>query len=203
MARHARAPAALVPALGLASIAVSFGGVVLAMAAAPWFSPFRYALSDLGARGAATAPIFNGGLLVGGALGAGFVVAVLADTDHPVRVAGGLFGLAAMAFMALVGAFPLPDPLHGAVAIPFFLCLTLAVFLWGGGDYAAGRPVRGLVLVLAGVAHLVAWAWWALLPWFPPGIALPELVGSVAFALWGGWLAVDELGDRRAGTDRL
>ncbi|WP_436906683.1 DUF998 domain-containing protein [Halosimplex marinum] len=189
--------------LGLAAVVVAFGGVVYAMVAAPWFSPLYYALSDLGARGVVTAPIFNGALLVGGALGTGFVVAVLADTDHPIRRAGGLFGLLAMLFMALVGAFPLPHPLHGVVAVPFFLFLTLAVFLWGAGDYAADRPVRGLVLVLLGVLHVVSWAWWALFPWFPPGIAIPELVGSVAFAVWGGWLAVEEFQRVRVDRDRL
>ncbi|WP_123537272.1 DUF998 domain-containing protein [Halosimplex salinum] len=191
------------PVVGLAAVVVAFGGVSYAMIAAPWFSPFVNALSDLGARGAVTAPIFNGSLLVGGALGVGFVVSVLADTDHPIRTAGALFGLLAMAFMALVGVFPLPHPLHGVVAIPFFLFLTLAVLLWGAGDYADDRPVRGLVLVLAGVLHLVSWAWWALFPWFPPGIAIPELVGSVAFALWGGWIAVDELRRLRVERDRL
>jgi hypothetical membrane protein len=194
----------LVPsAVGLAAIVVAFGGVVYAMFAAPWFSPLSYALSDLGARGAVTAPIFNGALLAGGALGVGFVVSVLADTTHPIRRAGGLFGLLAMLFMALVGAFPIPSPFHGLVAVPFFLFLTLAVFLWGAGDYAAGRPLRGLVLVLLGVLHVVSWAWWLLFPWFPPGIAIPELFGSVAFAVWGGWLAVEEFGRVRVARDRL
>ncbi|QLH83937.1 DUF998 domain-containing protein [Halosimplex pelagicum] len=203
MAEYDPARPLVPPAVGLAAIAVAFGGVVYAMFAAPWFSPLYYALSDLGARGAATAPIFNGALLVGGALGAGFVVTVLADTDDPIRRAGGIFGLLAMLFMALVGAFPLPDPLHGLVAVPFFLFLTLAVFLWGAGDYAVGREFRGLVLVLLGVLHVVSWAWWFLFPWFPPGIAVPELFGSVAFAVWGGWLAVEALEAVRVDRDRL
>lgn len=203
MAEYDPARRLVTPAVGLAAIVVAFGGVVYAMAAAPWFSPLSDALSDLGARGAVTAPIFNGALLVGGALGAGFVVAVLADTGHPIRRAGGLFGLLAMLFMALVGAFPIPSPFHGLVAVPFFLFLTLAVFLWGAGDYAAGRPLRGLVLVLLGVLHVVSWAWWLLFPWFPPGIAIPELFGSVAFAVWGGWLAVDAFQGVRVDRERL
>lgn len=193
-----------VPALlGVAAVVTSFGGTVYSMFAAPWFSPFVYALSDMGARGAATAPIFNGGLLVGGTLGIGFVVSLLLDTEHPIRAAGAIFGILAMAFMALVGVFPLPHPLHGVVAIPFFVCLSLAVLLWGGGDYAAGREVRGLIFVLVGVLHLVSWAWWAIFPWFPPGIAIPELVGAAGFALWGGWLAAEELGQLRVDRTRL
>jgi len=191
------------PSVGLAAIVVAFGGVVYAMFAAPWFSPLYYALSDLGARGVVTAPIFNGALMVGGALGVGFVAAVLTDTDNPIRQAGGIFGLLAMLFMALVGVFPIPSPVHGLVAVPFFVFLTLAVFLWGAGDYAAGRPLRGLTLVLLGVLHVVSWVWWLLFPWFPPGIAIPELFGSVAFAVWGGWLAVDELRRLRVDRERL
>lgn len=193
-----------VPAyLGFAAVAASFGGVVLAMFAAPWFSIFFYALSDLGARGAVTAPLFNGALLVGGALGVGFVAALLSGIDNPIRAAGALFAGLAMGFMALVGVFPLPHPLHGVVAIPFFVCLTLALFLWSGGDYAAGRVLRGLTLVLAAVLHVVAWAWWILYPWFPPGIAIPELVGAAGFALWGGWVARDELAATTVDRDRL
>jgi len=203
MAEYDPARPLVPPSLGLAAVVVAFGGVVYAMFAAPWFSPLSYALSDLGARGVVTAPIFNGALLVGGALGVGFVVSVLADTDNPIRQAGGIFGLLAMLFMALVGVFPIPSPFHGLVAVPFFLFLTLAVFLWGAGDYAAGRALRGLVLVLLGVLHVVSWAWWLLFPWFPAGIAIPELFGSVAFAVWGGWLAAEGFARVRAGRDRL
>ena len=193
-----------VPAvLGIAAVVASFGGTVYSMFAAPWFSLFVHALSDMGARGAVTAPIFNGGLLVGGTLGIGFVAALLLDIEHPIRAAGAIFGILAMMFMALVGVFPLPHPLHGVVAIPFFVCLSLAVLLWGGGDYAAGREVRGLIFVLFGVLHLVSWAWWAIFPWFPPGIAIPELVGAGGFALWGGWLATEELRALQVDRSRL
>jgi glucose-1-phosphate thymidylyltransferase len=44
--------------------------------------------------------------------------------------------------MALTGAFPLPDPLHFAVAPLFFLLLTLGLFVWGAGDYAAGIALQ-------------------------------------------------------------
>lgn len=194
----------LLPAyLGLAAVVASFGGVVLAMFVAPWFSPFVNALSDLGARGAVTAPLFNGALLVGGALGVGFVAALLLETDNPIRAAGALFAGLAMLFMAFVGVFPLPHPLHVVVAVPFFVCLTLGLFLWGGGDYAAGSEVRGLAFVVAGVLHVVAWVWWGLFPWFPPGVAVPELVGSAGLSLWVGWVARDWLRDLDVDRDRL
>lgn len=177
--------------LGVASVAVSLGGIFVAAALAPWFSPFRHALSDLGYAGTATAPVFNGALLVGGALGAGFVVAVWRHAGNGIRQGALVVLLLAMVFMALVGVFPLPTALHGVVAVSFFAFTTLGVLLWGAGDFDAGRPARGGALVVAGVLHVVAWLWWALLGWGGPGVAIPELVGSGALAVWALWVSAD------------
>jgi hypothetical membrane protein len=177
--------------LGVTSTLVAFGGVFAAAAIAPWFSPFRNALSDLGARGVATAPIFNGGLLLGGALGAGFVTAVWAETDQPVHQGGCFVLLLAMLFMALVGVFPIPSPLHFVVAVAFFVFLTLGVGIFGAGDFADGKPVRGGALVAGAVLHVVGWFWWLFFGWGGPGIAVPELVGSGLLAVWALWVSVD------------
>jgi len=181
--------------LGISAVAVSLGGTVLAAALSPWFSPFRNALSDLGAAGRAVAPLFNGGLLVGGALGAGFVVAVWDDTDDPVRRGALVLLFMAMVAMALVGAFPLPALLHFVVAPLFFFLTTLGVFIWGAGDFAVGRSDRGAVLVLASATHVAAWLWWGLLGWPGPGIAVPELVGSAGLSAWALWLSLDRWPD--------
>jgi len=181
----------LTAALGVGSVAVSLGGIFLAAVLSPWFSPFRDALSDLGAVGASTAPLFNGALLVSAALGAGFVAAVWEGVDDPVRTAGLVFLLPAMVCMGLVGAFPLPGVLHGLVAVSFFFFMTVGVFVWGAGDFSAGRPERGGALVLASTLHVAAWLWWAVFGWPGPGIAVPELVGSGALATWALWLSYD------------
>lgn len=181
--------------LGVASVAVSLCGIFLAAALSPWFSPFRHALSNLGAVGTDTAPIFNGALLLGGGLGAGFVVALWDDAENAVQRAGLVFLFPAMVFMGLVGAFPLPRPLHGVVAVSFFFLMTAGVLVWGGGDVAAGRPLRGGALVVAGALHVASWLWWGLLGWPGPGIAVPELVGSAALAVWVLWLSYDRWPD--------
>lgn len=189
--------------LGVGSIAVSLGGIFLAAALAPWYSPFYYALSNLGAVGRATAPLFNGALLAGGALGAGFVVAVWGGVDDGLRQAGAFVLLLTMVFMALVGAFPLPSGLHFLVAVAFFVFLTLGLFVWGAGDYAAGRPARGGALVVASVLHVAAWFWWLFLGWGGPGITIPELVGSLGLATWALWLSADASRELRAERGRL
>jgi len=188
--------------LGVTSVAVALGGIFVAASLSPWFSPFRNALSDLGALGTATAPIFNGALMLGGALGAGFVAAVWAEADEPMHVGGCFVLLLAMGFMALVGVFPIPSPLHFVVALAFFVFLTLGVGIFGAGDFAAGRPVRGGTLVLGAVLHVVGWVWWLFFGWGGRGIAVPELVGSVVLAIWVVWVSVD-LWPQRLDPERL
>ena len=180
--------------LGVTSTVLTLGGIFVAAALAPWFSVFRNALSDLGAAGVATAPVFNGALLLGGALGSGFVVGAWAETENPVHAGGAFALLLAMVFMTLVGVFPIPSPLHPVVAVAFFVFATLGVFVWGAGDFvtgADGSRVRGATLVVAAVVHVASWFWWLLYGWGAPGIALPELAGSGMLALWALWVSAD------------
>jgi hypothetical membrane protein len=180
--------------LGVTSTVLTLGGIFVAAALAPWFSVFRNALSDLGAVGVATAPVFNGALVLGGALGTGFVVGAWAETDNPVHAGGAFVLLLAMVFMALVGMFPIPSPVHAVVAVAFFVFATLGVFVWGAGDFvtgADGSRVRGAALVVAAVVHVASWFWWLLYGWGAPGIALPELAGSGMLALWALWVSAD------------
>ena len=184
--------------LGVAAIVVSLGGIFVAAALAPRFSPFLNALSDLGSAGTPTAPIFNGALLVGGALGTGFVVAVWAETENPIHAGGLLLLLLAMVSMALVGVFPLPSAMHFVVAPAFFLFTTLGVFVFAAGDFVGtggfrrgGHPARGGTLLVLVATHVASWVWWGLLGWAGPGIAVPELVGSATLAVWALWAAAD------------
>jgi hypothetical membrane protein len=181
--------------LGAAAVTVAFGGMFVAAAVSPWFSPFLNALSDLGRVGVAAAPVFNGALLVGGAPGAGFVVSVREDADNAVQRAGLVFLFPATVCLGLVGAFPLPLALHGAVAVPFFFFLTVGVFVWGGGDVAAGRPGRGGALVVGSTLHVAGWVWWAFLGWAGPGVAVPELVGAATLGIWALWVSYDRWPD--------
>jgi hypothetical membrane protein len=184
--------------LGIASVVVALGGIVAAAALAPWFSPFVHALSDLGSAGTSTAPVFNGALLVGGALGAGFVVAVWAETENPIHAGGLLVLLLAMGCMALVGVFPLPSAMHFVVAPAFFVFATLGVAVFAAGDFVGtggfrrgGRPARGGSLVVLAALHVASWVWWLLLGWPGPGLAVPELVGSAMLAVWALWASAD------------
>ena len=142
--------------------------------------------------------VFAVSLLVGGALGCGFVAATWPRTTHPVRRGALVVLFLALLFMGLVGAFPLPTAPHGLVAVLFFVLLTVGVATWGAGDLAAGRPARGLALVVGCVLHVVSWFWWALYDWPGEGVAVPELVGAATLAVWALWVAADSLADERS-----
>lgn len=181
--------------LGLGAVAVSFSGIFLAAALSPTFSLFGSALSDLGTVGTPTAPLFNGAVLVAGALGAGFVASVWDDTEDPVRRGGLVLLLPAMLNLSLVGVFPIPNPFHFLVSILFFFFLTLGVFVWGAGDFAVDRRERGGALVVASTLHVAGWVWRFAFGWAGPGVAVPELVGAATLALWALWLSYDRWPD--------
>lgn len=177
--------------LGYGAVSVGFGGVLAAMVLTPWFSVFTGALSFLGFRRVAVAPLFNGSLIVGGALATGLVAALWATAEQPFHLAAVPFLFLATVSMSLVGRFPLTTGPHVAVSVAFFAFLTVGVFLWGVGDYAAGRAGRAATFLLLPVVHAVAWAWWFALPWSPRGIALPELAGVLALVVWAVWVSAD------------
>lgn len=178
--------------LGYAAVTVGFGGVLAAVfLAPPWFSVFTGALSVLGIRGLGTAPLFNGSLIAGGALGSGFVAYLWAATDRPFHLAAVPFLFLATVSMSLAGVFPIPAGLHFAVSAAFFVFLSLGVLLWGLGDYAAGHGGRAATFLVLPAVHVVTWLWWLVVPWFPPGIALPELAGVAVLVVWALWVSAD------------
>jgi len=64
---------------------------------------------------------------------------------------------------------------------------ALSNLLWTDGTVALskGRRQRGVVSAGLGTATVAAWVTWELTgPMFRPGLALPEVVGAVAFAAW-------------------
>lgn len=171
---------------GPAAVSVSAVGILGSAALASWvlgswFTWTGHALSDLGATGRVTAPLFNGSLVVGGVLGTAFGVRVwLHARNHWHRLGALLLGVGLLN-AALVGVFNLPHPLHGPVAVTFFVTFTLGLFAHGSGDALAGAPRRGVRTIWLAVAHVAAWVALAVVPF--DGIALPEFVGVLA--LWG------------------
>jgi hypothetical membrane protein len=175
---------------GILAPLVTLGAIFAATLLSPSFSWTANALSNLGGANAAVATpttrlLFNDGLIVGGVAGFGFGPALLAARRNAVELAGaGLFGLT-LAAMALIGVFPQHRDPHFAVAVAFYTLLSLAFWVYGAGNVLAGASRRGLLTVGAGVLNLLTWVSWGLTGAFTrPGLALPEIVGAVAFGMW-------------------
>lgn len=167
---------------GPAGIAVAALGIFGAILLAPWFELTTNALSDLGAAGEPTAPLFNGGLILGGVLGIAFSGRVwLAATNAARRLGVALFAVG-FVNLALVGVFALPADPHTPVAVAFFLSFTYGLFVHGSGDVLAGDRRRGLASIWLAVVHLTGWLVFAAAPF--DGLAIPELVGSATLAGW-------------------
>lgn len=172
----------LVAWCGPATIVVSAVGILSATLLAPSFSWAGNALSDLGAAGASTAPLFNGTLILAGLLGLPFAFRLVVARSGWVRWLGALLFGASSLLLALIGVFPLPSPYHAAVAVPFFLLFTIALALDGVGAIRGGRGIDGaLSFSLAGI-HVVGWLVWSQSGL--AGVAIPEMIGSVALWIW-------------------
>jgi len=191
---------------GVGAALVPMGAILVATLFSPAFSWTGDALSNLGgaadpAANATTILLFNGGLVVGGLLGVGFVYVLFARAAHAAERAGAVaFGLAMIA-LALVGVFPQGRPPHFPAAVSFYLLLSVGLWLYGMGNLFAGERERGLATMLLGVVNIAAWVGWGLTgPVVRPGLALPEIVGAVVLAGWAVVTARGFLGGRRSDT---
>lgn len=167
---------------GPLSIAISAVGILAATLLAPWFSWTGNALSDLGAAGAGTALLFNGTLILTGLLGIPFALFVLRRRASLGRRAGTALFCLSMPFLALVGVFALPSPYHGPVAVTFFLLFTLGLLVDGIGAYRMDAEGDGVLSMALATAHVLSWIAWGIVGL--EGVALPEMVGTVAIWIW-------------------
>lgn len=170
---------------GLAGALLGVSTTLLATLASPSFSWTGSALSDLGAPGAPTAWLFDGGLVVAGLVALPFAWPLLASARHVAERLGAVAYAGAVVALALVGAFPTGTALHVPLAVGYFGLLTSALWIHGTGAVLAGDPGRGLAAVWLGIGHVLAWAGW--LAAGPDGVAIPELFGSAVLVAWLAW----------------
>jgi len=187
---------------GIASIAVVFVAVVVAVVLSPAFAPETNALSDLGDRSHSastglTVIVFNGGLCVGGVLGLLFAGVLATSVPRALsRIGAALFGVATM-LLAAIGVFPQGHPFHFPVASGFYTLFSVAVLAFGSGQLR-GRHLRSaLVSIGAGLGNLAVWTAWGLQTDVRrSGLAIPEIAGALFVALWMlvhiSWLASGE-----------
>lgn len=150
--------------------ATAIAGVSLAAAAVytgrqgEAYSPLTHFISELGEPGVSTlAPLFNVGLMVGGACLAVFMIGLAAHVPGFYRYGIAFFGAVAGVAGALVGVFPMDHrDLHGLVALTFFQTawiatglFTLYVLVRGPARFPRWLAIPGTATVLAFVAFLL------------------------------------------------
>ncbi|MCU4717989.1 DUF998 domain-containing protein [Halapricum hydrolyticum] len=175
---------------GVAAVAVVFGAFAVAIALSPSFALGANALSALGDRThpagtAATAVAFNGGLIVGGALGVVFAIGLALSVDGLLaRLGAFLFGVTST-FLSAIGVFPQGHSLHFPVASGFYMLFSASVLVFGAGQLLVGRRRSGAVSIGAGLGNLAVWMVWIGSGGLRrSGLAIPELAGAIFVGLW-------------------
>ncbi len=181
---------------GILTVIVTLLGVLSATLVSPAFRWQGNALSDLGVAATAagtplTVALFNGGLILGGLLGLVFAAYLIRQADQHLL---GVFFALTVVLMGLVGVFPQDQSAHVPVASGFYLCITLTLWLDSGLRFREGWHLRGAVAALLGginIGGLVVWGLTGAVS--RPGIAIPEIVGALAFGTWAALVSLDSL----------
>ncbi len=154
--------------------------IFISVALSPWFSWHNNALSDMGV--SSTAQLFNGTLLLGGALYLVFAIGFLRwrGTSSVLAKSAALFLLAGAAGLMLVGIFPEDTGrIHYIVAITYFFATPLAYTLWGTDMLRRGDQVSGVLSIVAGLAALFMIIVVPHKRW-----AVPEILAAVVIGAW-------------------
>ena len=103
---------------------------------------------------------------------------------HRRRAVAGLLAVT-LVTMGAIGLFPQGSPLHVPAAVAFYLLVTATI--WADAVVVGGTEegLRGAVATWLGAANVAVWVVWAATgPVRRPGLALPEIVGALVFAVW-------------------
>jgi hypothetical membrane protein len=164
---------------------VSYGMIFLAIMNAPWFSWYRNALSDLGAR-ASSDLYFNSGLILAGFLEALFSIGLFLNLRGVVGEASAVVLFADSIALMCIGIFPeTAGRIHFYVSVAFFLLYPIASILFGVHLLSHGKD--RLFGVLSVVMAFICLAIWFLVPWRSmgvTGVAIPEFLSSLVGCVW-------------------
>ena len=160
--------------LGLVAPLFAIVFVAVSIVLSPWFNWGTDALSDLGhSINSEVAPLFNFGLLFSGFLIIAFSVTSFRYHSKYTSYFLTLVGLA----LQLVATFDeVYKPLHFQVSVLFFVALGLASFCY----FLEKRSVLALASLIIGS---VSWILYGL-EIYTAGIAVPEIVSSIATLTW-------------------
>ncbi|MFP4006100.1 MAG: DUF998 domain-containing protein [Candidatus Hadarchaeia archaeon] len=165
---------------GVLSPAVGFLSIFTAISLHDWFSWKANALSDLGAVGTSNAWVFNWGMMVSGVFGFLFALALFDMRKGRTFKAGAAAFTTGLAFLVLVGVFPLGKDPHFAVSVAFFAISTIGIAAMGLDEVLNGISIGylALALIIAG-GPLVYYTLQIY-----DGVAIPEMVAVIYFSVF-------------------
>jgi len=168
---------------GVIGPVISLLFIAFAIAYTSQFNWFTWALSDLGVHEAAL--IFNSGLIVGGVLSTIFAIGLMQILRKQVLGFLGTFTLILSSIsLCAIGVFPeSAGRIHFYVSISFFALLAISLFLIGAALIREpSQRYLGLFTLLTLLAGIVAVT--AALTVLHEGVAIPEIIASLAASVW-------------------
>jgi hypothetical membrane protein len=158
---------------------------LLAIAYSPQFSWTENALSDLGVQEGLTAPLFNYGLIISGAMSLVFASGILALLRNKLvgKVGSFTFVLATLALIA-IGIFPKnARPMHYYASVSFFVLIpiTMLILMWAFAQ--VGKVKTALYTLLVAIVAAVPWVI-QLSVHYVSDVAIPETISALSASAW-------------------
>lgn len=170
---------------GVITPLVAFTCILLAIAYSPRFSWTENALSDLGVQEGLTAPLFNYGLIISGAMSLVFASGILALLRNKLvgKVGSFTFVLATLALIA-IGIFPENTrPMHYFASVAFFALIPIAMLVLMWAFAQVGKVKTALYTLLVAIAAAVPWVIQFAVR-YVGDVAIPETISALSASAW-------------------
>lgn len=170
---------------GVITPLVAFTCILLAIAYSPQFSWTENALSDLGVQEGLTAPLFNYGLIISGAMSLVFASGILALLRNKLvgKVGSFTFVLATLALIA-IGIFPKnARPMHYYASVSFFVLIPIAMLILMWAFAQVGKVKTALYTLLVAIVAAVPWVI-QLSVHYVSDVAIPETISALSASAW-------------------
>ena len=175
--------------VGIVIPEIAFVFIILSILTYPQFSWANNALSDLGVVAGVTAVLFNFGLILVGSLTIFFSIGLYTFLNKNIvgKVGAVVFGAAGVALIGIgwatenVRAFNFPW--HYFFSFAFFALVPIGLLVIAGYFFiTSARNLAALTLLIA-VLAAAPWVLYFLVQ-YVPGVAIPELISSLAASAW-------------------
>jgi len=170
---------------GVITPLVAFTCILLAIAYSPQFSWTGNALSDLGVQEGLTAPLFNYGLIISGAMSLVFASGILALLRNKLvgEVGSFTFVLATLTLIA-IGIFPEnARPMHYFASVAFFALIPIAMLVLMWAFVQVGKVKTALYTLLVAIVAAVPWVIQFAVH-YVSDVAIPETISALSASAW-------------------